>query len=204
MAGNVAACVCAGVVETTCYAPFEHIKTQLQTQYGRSGMLPPIPSASAGPEQRARRCARVVFSLARVVQPRADASLWSTLRHVYRQSGIRGAYTGYVAQLLRECPGNVVYFGSYTASRTHLPAGLNDTYGSRALAAAAHTRRTHVRYSARQPFFTRAQTTIAAGRRHLRGVLLVSNLSARRRQVAHASPNGSSAFPPTRPFLKPA
>jgi len=39
--GNVAACVSAGVVESTCYAPFEHIKTQLQTQYGRAGMRRP-------------------------------------------------------------------------------------------------------------------------------------------------------------------
>ena len=58
--GNVAACVSAGFVETTCYAPFEHIKTQMQTQYGRGGSggtsTPGChgPCGKTGPEPRRR------------------------------------------------------------------------------------------------------------------------------------------------------
>jgi len=58
---------------------------------------------------------------------RTEAGLLATLLHIYKHSGIRGAYTGYVAQLMRECPGNVVYFGSYSASRSLMADRMNET-----------------------------------------------------------------------------
>ena len=58
---------------------------------------------------------------------RTEAGLLASLLHIYKHSGIRGAYTGYVAQLMRECPGNVVYFGSYSASRSLMADRMNET-----------------------------------------------------------------------------
>jgi len=45
--GLVAACFATGWVETTCYSPFEHIKTRLQTQYGQSGNVERLHLACA-------------------------------------------------------------------------------------------------------------------------------------------------------------
>jgi len=49
------------------------------------------------------------------------------LRQIYAHGGIRGIYAGYVAQLWRECPGNFVYFGSYTLARDALPSDHGET-----------------------------------------------------------------------------
>ena len=67
---------------------------------------------------------------------------------IYRHAGIRGVYAGYIAQLLRECPGNVIYFGSYTGSRDLLPASLSDTYERRARAHALALARAPARFRA--------------------------------------------------------
>lgn len=38
-------------------------------------------------------------------------------RRIYAAGGLRGLYSGFVPQLMRECPGNAIYFGTYAAVR---------------------------------------------------------------------------------------
>lgn len=45
------------------------------------------------------------------------ASPMRLVRDIYAAGGIRGIYTGFVPQLLRECPGNAIYFGTYALVR---------------------------------------------------------------------------------------
>ena len=131
-----------------------------------------------------------------------EASLWSTLRHMYEHGGIRGAYTGYVAQLLRECPGNVVYFGTYTASRTHLPSSFSDAsvgaHRPRLVAGGAPMSHTRTAPGVRSlaPFSRRPHQATDPGRgRHLWDLLLVGDLPAGRGQVPHAGAAGTHARP---------
>eukprot|EP00127_Corallochytrium_limacisporum_P007267 Clim_evm8s246 gene=Clim_evmTU8s246 len=42
-----------------------------------------------------------------------QTNLISVVRDVYQQGGLRGFYRGFLGTILRESPGNVVYFGSY-------------------------------------------------------------------------------------------
>ncbi|KJE89647.1 carnitine/acylcarnitine carrier protein [Capsaspora owczarzaki ATCC 30864] len=111
-ANFVLSCTATGALESLLYCPLELVKARLQVHM----------QASA-----ASSAASAATTTATTTTTATQLGPMGMLREVVQQRGIRGLFIGLNVTMLRECPGNVMYFGAYEMFKTHYPATRPET-----------------------------------------------------------------------------